>query len=176
MLINRLKVEPSCLKDVLIITAIKLASIIHPFQTNLCKLFYESKFLTPISILLFLVCITSEYFYFDASVHYQQKNMLTFYRQQEPLNSETTREIFNFIKENMSKDSVILTDNAFFYPATALTRSDVNFLDQFENTFFDAIQSPKQYTDYILMTNPNRDIHKRDKMNVVLEKNKNMLQ
>ena len=72
-----------------------------------------------------------------------------------------------YIKENTRQDEAILADNAIFYPTMAVTRDDVQYVDQFTDVYYSALQSPMLYAHYLLVSNPNSIYQDRDQMRAV---------
>lgn len=163
------------LKDLLILLAAGVAGHIHLFQTSLSSNFLRSRMLNLSIIVLFILSMIGEYYHFDKSINNNQQNMIAFYKQEDPINLGTYEDMTAYIKENVPDRSKILTDNSIFYPVTATTRSTINYIDQFEATFSSALQAPAVFTDYILATNPEVAIHKKDKLSLVIEDNAGML-
>lgn len=163
------------LKDLLILSAAGLAGYIHLFQTDIYSNILKRKLFNLSIIFIFILSMIGEYQYFDKSINNDQKNMIAFYKQEDPIDSGTYKDIIKFIRENVSRDSKILTDNSIFYPVTAITRSSIDYIDQFKESFPSALQAPELFVDYVLATNPNLAIHNKDNLKAVVENNEDNL-
>ncbi|MAZ28488.1 MAG: hypothetical protein CL868_15595 [Cytophagaceae bacterium] len=152
----------------LIITASGIAGIIHLFQTSLLQIF-KAKWTMPLVILLvFGFTLTGEFYYFRSTHSAVEKKMVNLVLQQK-LDDEMNAfmDMAGYIKENTRQDEAILADNAIFYPTMAVTRDDVQYVDQFTDVYYSALQSPMLYAHYLLVSNPNSIYQDRDQMRAV---------
>ena len=157
------------LSDLLIITAAGIASYIHLFQTRLYDIFQKSKWLYTASLLLLVLTLMGECFYLNYSKDNQEQNMMAFLKQEEPINYKETAELIEYLDSNIPERSKILADNTVFYPSIAKTRENFVYIDQFDPRFYDAIQVPKLYVDYILILNEENSIIPKDKLKNALK-------
>ena len=148
----------------LIIVASGVAAILHLFQTKLQKSFRNTELLIPSSIILFLFLMLGEYNYFSTSKHHEEKNMFAFYSLKKPLNTSSFEQMNEFISENINQKTIILTDNTYTYPITALTRNKIEYYDQFEKNYYNALQRPELYCDYLLISKPRLNSHPHNKL------------
>ncbi|MFD2825312.1 hypothetical protein ACFSYG_02415 [Leeuwenhoekiella polynyae] len=141
------------LEDLTIINAAGIAGFIHLLQTPMIQFFRSNRVVYLTSFALLCLCLTSEYYYLENSENPREQNMLSFLKQEAPLNTEDVTETAQYIKENIPQGSKILTDNSLTYPVSALTRKEVQYVDQFDNDFYMALQVPVVHADYILIIN-----------------------
>lgn len=156
------------LNTLLILTASGIAGILHLFQTSLIDSL-KNKTLTSILIsTVFVLTLTGEVFYFKSTRSALENNMVDFVFKKNA-NEEMTAflDMADFIKTNLNKTDIILTDNSIFYPVTAMTRTNISYLDQYNESYYSAIQFPKKFANYILVSNLETEYYTKDQMTAV---------
>ncbi len=151
--LNSNPLERLSLEDLIIINAAGIAGFIHLFQTPLLQVFRSSKTVYVTSFGLLVLCLTSEYFYFENSENPREQNMLAFLKQEPPRNTSAVDEIAHYLKHRIPKNARVLADNTLSYAVSALTREEVTYVDQFADSYYTALQAPHIHADYILIAN-----------------------
>ncbi|WP_405199212.1 hypothetical protein [Christiangramia sp. LLG6405-1] len=157
------------LSTLLIITAAGIAGFLHLFQTKLFHKFISVKFFNLRCILILGVSIAGEFAYLHHTQNPIEQNMLAFYIQKEPINIKSSDQLASFILKNIPEDARILADNTVFFPSMALIRAQHTFLDQFQEGFYEALQAPNLYADYIIVSKKETQAYPKDKLKPVIE-------
>ncbi|NEV94531.1 hypothetical protein G3567_10295 [Psychroflexus sp. YR1-1] len=167
--------EPLFLPVLIIITASGMAAMVHLFQTQLLPLFKKSKALHMVTTLVFLITILGEFYYFKNTEHSQEARLFSFSESDDVQRISAHEDMANYISSEIKEDEVILADNKIFYPTMALTRKSTEYIDQFSKDYENALQAPKLYADFILLSNADIGYYRNDQMKPLIEKNKLVL-
>lgn len=165
--------EQLYLPTLIIITASGIAAFIHLFQTSLLPRFQKSRILHLITMLVFLLTIVGEFFYFENTLHGEEEKMFTFLQNEKPEDKMPAEDMAEYINSNLNAETVILADNKIFYPTMAMSRDNVIYFDQFRKDYYQALQLPKLYADYLLLSREDSKYYSKDQLKSVIE-NKNL--
>jgi methyl coenzyme M reductase gamma subunit len=64
---------------------------------------------------------------------------------------EAFKELADYLNQNVPENDKVVIDNAIFYSTIAMTRDRVKYIDQFTDEYYNALQKPLLYAQYIVM-------------------------
>ena len=157
------KVQNLHLNLLSMMTGVSLAVFFHPTQS---KTLPTTRFL---AYLIPFLGILLEIFYFNQTVSQKERLALQVIQQPgETSRAASIRQIQAFFKEK--GQGRILSDDAIFYPELSQLPADWTWEGHFSPDFQHALQQPKLYADYLLVTKPDQLLHLNDIVATALDR------
>lgn len=121
----------------------------------------KQKKLRVIPLLIPFIAIGLEFIYFQNSLVENEKLFLqTVEKPIRPDRTASIEEISQFLSRK--KGGKVLTDDAIFYPELTALHNKFTWEGRFSPFFIYALQEPKNYPDYVLITKSNHPFHVND--------------
>lgn len=152
------KISDLNLSHLSVLTGAGLAAF---YTTPHIKITTSRKRLRVIPLLIPFIAIGLEFKYFQNSLVETEKLFVqTFEKPTEPARTASIKNIKQFLSRQ--KSGKILTDDAIFYPELTVLHEKFTWEGRFSPLFIFALQEPKNYPDYILITKSNHPFHFSD--------------